>query len=162
MGAKRTRRIGYWKDPEAPEPTSRRTSASVFARDEAGRLLLLRRVDNDLWTIPAGGVTRGETVGEADVRECREGRTTAVAAQRPRFPRRAGSGAVCCCQKAGSSSSGGGGGTTAGVHMPFSSSAMWSSLTLRTRTPGSSSKRSRVSAMAAVRVSARTTQRKPA
>ncbi|ANW20488.1 NUDIX domain-containing protein [Streptomyces clavuligerus] len=72
MGAKRTRRIDYWKDPEAPEPTSRKTSASVFVRDEAGRLLLLRRVDNGLWTIPTGGVKKGETVGEAGVRECRE------------------------------------------------------------------------------------------
>ncbi|MGH3313073.1 MAG: NUDIX domain-containing protein [Streptomyces sp.] len=67
-----TRRIDYWQDPNAPKPTSRKTSASIFVRDGEGRLLLLRRVDNDLWTIPTGGVKKGETVGQAGVRECRE------------------------------------------------------------------------------------------
>lgn len=67
-----TRRIDYWQDPQAPKPTSRKTSASVFVRDDAGRLLMLRRVDNDLWTIPTGGVKKGETVGQAGIRECRE------------------------------------------------------------------------------------------
>ncbi|MGW1145138.1 NUDIX domain-containing protein [Streptomyces sp. NPDC002454] len=67
-----TRRVDYWQDPGAPKPTSRKTSASVFVRDEAGRLLLLKRVDNGLWTIPTGGVKKGETVGQAGVRECRE------------------------------------------------------------------------------------------
>ncbi|MGH3324051.1 MAG: NUDIX hydrolase, partial [Streptomyces sp.] len=56
-----TRRIDYWQDPNAPKPTSRKTSASIFVRDGEGRLLLLRRVDNDLWTIPTGGVKKGET-----------------------------------------------------------------------------------------------------
>ncbi|WP_267245596.1 NUDIX domain-containing protein [Streptomyces sp. PR69] len=70
--SKRTRRIDYWRDPAAPKPTSRKTSASVFVRDDRGRLLLLKRVDNDLWTIPTGGVKKGETVGQAGVRECRE------------------------------------------------------------------------------------------
>ncbi|MFG1709255.1 NUDIX domain-containing protein [Nonomuraea sp. M3C6] len=69
---KKTRRVDYWQDPDAPKPTSRKASASVFVRDEAGRLLLLRRVDNDLWTIPTGGVKKGETVAQAGVRECRE------------------------------------------------------------------------------------------
>ncbi|GLF96635.1 NUDIX domain-containing protein [Streptomyces yaizuensis] len=70
--SKRTRRVDHWKDPAAPKPTSRKTSASVFVRDDVGRLLLLRRVDNGLWTIPTGGVKKGETVGQAGVRECRE------------------------------------------------------------------------------------------
>ncbi|OON76723.1 NUDIX domain-containing protein [Streptomyces tsukubensis] len=67
-----TRRVDYWRDPNAPKPTSRRTSASVFVLDKQGRLLLLRRVDNDLWTIPTGGVKKGETVSQAGVRECHE------------------------------------------------------------------------------------------
>lgn len=66
-----TRRIDYWQDPEAPKPTSRKTSASVFVLNGWGHLLL-KRVDNDLWTIPTGGVTKGETVGQAGVRECLE------------------------------------------------------------------------------------------
>lgn len=67
-----TRRIDYWRDPNAPEPTSRKASASVVVRDAEGRLLLLRRVDNELWTIPTGAVKKGETVSQAGVRECRE------------------------------------------------------------------------------------------
>jgi ADP-ribose pyrophosphatase YjhB (NUDIX family) len=35
-------------------------------------VLLLRRPDNDLWTIPTGAVKRNETVPQAAVRECRE------------------------------------------------------------------------------------------
>ncbi len=72
MVAKGTKRVDYWQDPQAPKPTSRKTSASVFVQDDDGRVLLLRRVDNDLWTIPTGGVKKGETVGHAGVRECRE------------------------------------------------------------------------------------------
>jgi ADP-ribose pyrophosphatase YjhB (NUDIX family) len=68
---KKTKRIDYWRDPDAPKPTSRKASASVFVLDD-GRLLLLRRLDNDLWTIPTGGVKKGETVAQAGVRECRE------------------------------------------------------------------------------------------
>lgn len=69
---RKTRRIDYWQDPAAPEPTSRKPSASVFVRDDRGRLLLLKRTDNDLWTIPTGGVKKGETVGQTGVRECHE------------------------------------------------------------------------------------------
>jgi 8-oxo-dGTP pyrophosphatase MutT (NUDIX family) len=72
VSPKRRRRIDYWRDPAAPRPTSRKASASVVVRDARGRLLLLRRPDNDLWTIPTGAVKRGETVTEAGVRECRE------------------------------------------------------------------------------------------
>jgi 8-oxo-dGTP pyrophosphatase MutT (NUDIX family) len=70
--SKHTRRIDYWQDPKAPEPTSRKPSASAFVRDESGRVLLLRRVDNDLWTIPTGGLEKGETATQCAVRECKE------------------------------------------------------------------------------------------
>jgi len=66
------RRVDYWRDPDAPRPTSRKASASVLVRDGAGRALPLRRPDKNLWTIPTGAVKRGETVPEAAVRECRE------------------------------------------------------------------------------------------
>ncbi|MGI5291287.1 NUDIX domain-containing protein [Nonomuraea polychroma] len=69
---KKTKRIDYWRDPDAPKPTSRKVSASAFVRDDEGRVLLLRRADNGLWTIPTGGVKKGETVAQAGVRECRE------------------------------------------------------------------------------------------
>jgi 8-oxo-dGTP pyrophosphatase MutT (NUDIX family) len=65
-------RVDHWHDPDAPKPTSRKPSTSVFTRDNTGRVLLLERVDNGMWTIPTGGVKRGETVAQAGVRECRE------------------------------------------------------------------------------------------
>ncbi|MFF2022265.1 NUDIX domain-containing protein [Streptomyces sp. NPDC058171] len=70
--SKATHRVDHWRDPAAPQPTSRKTSASVFVQDAEGRVLLLKRVDNGLWTIPTGGVKKGETVGQAGVRECHE------------------------------------------------------------------------------------------
>jgi 8-oxo-dGTP pyrophosphatase MutT (NUDIX family) len=72
VSPKKTRRVDHWQDPDAPKPTSRKPSASVLVRDEAGRVLLLRRTDNDLWTIPTGGLEKGETITECGVRECRE------------------------------------------------------------------------------------------
>jgi ADP-ribose pyrophosphatase YjhB (NUDIX family) len=69
---KKTKRVDYWRDPDAPKPTTRKASASVFVLDDAGRLLLLHRADSDAWTIPTGGVKKGETVAQAAVRECRE------------------------------------------------------------------------------------------
>lgn len=68
----RTRRIDHWKDPDAPKPTSRKPSASVLVRDREGRILLLRRPDNGLWTIPTGGLEKDETITECGIRECRE------------------------------------------------------------------------------------------
>ena len=41
-------------------------------RDEAGRLLLTRRVDNGLWVLPGGKLELGETIAEAVVREVGE------------------------------------------------------------------------------------------
>jgi ADP-ribose pyrophosphatase YjhB (NUDIX family) len=71
MGKKK-RRIDYWQDPTPPKPTSRKPSASVVVDDESGSILLLRRADNGLWTIPTGGLKTGETATQCAVRECRE------------------------------------------------------------------------------------------
>ncbi|WP_322750574.1 MULTISPECIES: NUDIX domain-containing protein [unclassified Frankia] len=65
-------RVDYWDDPAAPRPTSRKASASAFVRNDTGGVLLLRRPDNGLWTIPTGGVKKNETVAAAAVRETRE------------------------------------------------------------------------------------------
>ena len=70
--SKKTRRIDYWQNPQAPAPTSRKPSASVLVRNEDGQVLLLRRPDNNLWTIPTGGLEKGETATECGIRECRE------------------------------------------------------------------------------------------
>ncbi len=65
-------RTDYWHDPAAPKPTSRKPSASVLVRNSAGDLLLLRRSDSGRWTIPTGGLKKGETLTQCAVRECRE------------------------------------------------------------------------------------------
>jgi 8-oxo-dGTP pyrophosphatase MutT (NUDIX family) len=72
MGSGKARRRDYYHDPTAPKPTSRRPSASVVVRDGDGRVLMLQRTDNDLWTIPTGGLQFGETINECAIRECRE------------------------------------------------------------------------------------------
>ncbi|WP_017597016.1 NUDIX domain-containing protein [Nocardiopsis lucentensis] len=64
--------MDHWQDPDAPRPTARKTSASAFVQDDDGRLLLLKRTDNYLWTIPTGAVKKGESVGTGAIRECRE------------------------------------------------------------------------------------------
>ncbi|HXP18235.1 MAG TPA: NUDIX domain-containing protein [Streptosporangiaceae bacterium] len=65
-------RRDYWQDPKAPKPTSRKPSASVFVTDGAGAILLLRRTDTGLWTIPTGGLKKGETISHCAIRECEE------------------------------------------------------------------------------------------
>lgn len=65
-------RLDFYHDPGAPEPTSRKPSASVVVRDEAGRVLMLCRTDNGLWTIPTGGLKKHETIRACGIRECRE------------------------------------------------------------------------------------------
>ncbi|MGI5421050.1 NUDIX domain-containing protein [Actinomadura luteofluorescens] len=67
-----TRRVDHWQDPTAPVPTSRKPSASALVRDDAGRVLLLKRTDSDVWTLPTGGLEKGETLRECAIRECRE------------------------------------------------------------------------------------------
>lgn len=65
-------RVDYYHDPNAPSPTSRRPSASAVVRDQRGRILLLRRADNGLWTIPTGGLKKNETITACAIRETRE------------------------------------------------------------------------------------------
>jgi 8-oxo-dGTP pyrophosphatase MutT (NUDIX family) len=72
MSPKKARRVDHWQDPDGPKPTSRKPSASALVRDGEGRVLLLRRPDNGLWTIPTGGLKKGETIRECAARECRE------------------------------------------------------------------------------------------
>jgi len=65
-------RIDYVNDPSAPKPNSIVPAVSVIARDEADRILLIHRTDNDLWTIPGGAMEPGESVRQAAVRETKE------------------------------------------------------------------------------------------
>ncbi|MGQ0603860.1 MAG: NUDIX domain-containing protein, partial [Anaerolineales bacterium] len=46
--------------------------AGAFIRDERGHLLLIRRADNGMWSVPAGMMDLGENIAETVVRETRE------------------------------------------------------------------------------------------
>jgi ADP-ribose pyrophosphatase YjhB (NUDIX family) len=65
-------RIDYYNDPDAPSANSIVASVTAVVRDEAGRVLLVHKTDNDLWALPGGGVDPGESVSDAVVREVAE------------------------------------------------------------------------------------------
>lgn len=65
-------RIEHYHDPNAPKANSIVVAVSVFVRDANGRVLLIRRSDNGLWSLPGGGQEIGERVAETAVRETRE------------------------------------------------------------------------------------------
>lgn len=65
-------RVDYFHDPKAPKANSLRPAVSVFTQDAAGRLLMIRRTDNDRYAIPGGQQEVGETLAEAATREVLE------------------------------------------------------------------------------------------
>ncbi len=65
-------RIDYWHDPDAPKANSLVPSTTAAVRDNAGRLLLIHKVDNDLWALPGGAMELGESIADAAVREVAE------------------------------------------------------------------------------------------
>ena len=65
-------RRDYYDDPAAPAPNSIVPAVTAVVTDDAGRVLLIRRTDNDRWALPGGGTELGETVAQTVVREVRE------------------------------------------------------------------------------------------
>lgn len=65
-------RIDHYDDPNAPPANSLVPAASAVVADDQGRLLLARRRDNTLWTIPGGAMEPGETIVDTAVREVEE------------------------------------------------------------------------------------------
>ena len=65
-------RVDYYNDPNAPQANSIAVAVSAFIQDDEGRILMIRRTDNDLYSIPGGQLELGETLTEAAVREVRE------------------------------------------------------------------------------------------
>ena len=65
-------RVDYWHDPHAPKANSLVPSTTAAVRDDAGRLLLIHKVDNDLWALPGGAMETGESIVDAAVREVSE------------------------------------------------------------------------------------------
>lgn len=65
-------RVDYLNDPNAPAANSVVPSVTVAVRDVAGRILLIHKIDNDLWALPGGGHDAGERITDTAVREVRE------------------------------------------------------------------------------------------
>jgi ADP-ribose pyrophosphatase YjhB (NUDIX family) len=65
-------RVDYLDDPNAPKANSIAVAVSAFIQDDQGRILMIRRTDNDLYSIPGGQVEPGETLTQAAVREVKE------------------------------------------------------------------------------------------
>lgn len=65
-------RTDYFDDPNAPKPNSLVPAASAIVVDKQGDILLIRRSDNELWSIPGGRMEVGESLSEAVVREVLE------------------------------------------------------------------------------------------
>lgn len=65
-------RIDHYEEPSAPPPNSLVPAASAVVTDDQGRILLARRRDNTLWTIPGGAMEPGESIIETAVREVEE------------------------------------------------------------------------------------------
>lgn len=66
------RRIDHLDDPDAPAANSLVPSVNTIVRDDTGRILLIRRTDNDRWSLPGGKIDLGESLVQAAVRETRE------------------------------------------------------------------------------------------
>jgi ADP-ribose pyrophosphatase YjhB (NUDIX family) len=65
-------RHDYFYDPAAPKPNSLRPAAAVALKDAEDRILLLRRRDNEKWTLPGGTLEFGESLADCAVREVKE------------------------------------------------------------------------------------------
>ncbi|GAA3365196.1 NUDIX domain-containing protein [Saccharopolyspora gregorii] len=65
-------RVDYFNDPDAPKANSVVPSVTAVIRNAAGEVLLIHKVDNDLWALPGGGHDAGESITDTVVREVEE------------------------------------------------------------------------------------------
>jgi ADP-ribose pyrophosphatase YjhB (NUDIX family) len=66
------RRVDYFDDPTAPTPNSLVPAASAIVVNEAKQILLHRRSDNNLWSVPGGAMKIGESIVDTVTREVKE------------------------------------------------------------------------------------------
>jgi len=71
-GGHATTRIDHYNNPNAPRANRLVPAASAIVTDDQGRILLHRRSDNRLWSIPGGTMEIGETIRDTVIREVRE------------------------------------------------------------------------------------------
>ncbi|MER5939502.1 NUDIX domain-containing protein [Streptomyces sp. NPDC001928] len=65
-------RTDYYDDPAAPEPNALVVAASAVVVDDQGRVLLQRRSDSGLWSLPGGGMEMTDSLPGCAVREVKE------------------------------------------------------------------------------------------
>ncbi|MFC8503157.1 NUDIX hydrolase [Pedococcus sp. NPDC057267] len=65
-------RTDYIDDPDAPKANSVVPSVVAIVQDDAGRVLMIHKTDNNLWALPGGGHEIGESVSDTVVREVKE------------------------------------------------------------------------------------------
>lgn len=65
-------RVDYFNDPSAPKANSVVPSVTAVIRNDAGDILLIHKIDNDLWALPGGGHDAGESITDTVVREVQE------------------------------------------------------------------------------------------
>jgi 8-oxo-dGTP diphosphatase len=65
-------RRDHFYDKNAPKPNSIKPAAAVALLDDQAKILLLRRKDNDKWTMPGGTLDYGESMTACAIREVRE------------------------------------------------------------------------------------------
>ena len=65
-------RVEYYRDPGAPTPTIIVPLVYAVVRDDAGQVLLVRRLDTGDWELPGGRVDLGESAVDALKREVAE------------------------------------------------------------------------------------------
>jgi|tagenome__1003787_1003787.scaffolds.fasta_scaffold20979381_4 8-oxo-dGTP pyrophosphatase MutT (NUDIX family) len=62
----------YFDDPAAPTPNSLVPAATVYVEDDRGRVLMIKRTDNGLWSLPGGAMEIGESISDCGERETLE------------------------------------------------------------------------------------------
>ena len=62
----------YYDDPSAPAPNAIVAAASAVVVNDEHKILLQRRKDNDLWSLPGGTMEIGESIAQTVLREVRE------------------------------------------------------------------------------------------
>lgn len=65
-------RTDYIDDPNAPKINSVVPSVVAVVQDDAGRVLMIHKTDNNLWALPGGGHEPGESIADTVVREVKE------------------------------------------------------------------------------------------
>jgi ADP-ribose pyrophosphatase YjhB (NUDIX family) len=75
-------RIDHYNDPDAPPANSLVPAASAVVVDDQGRILLHRRSDSQLWSIPGGRMEVGESITQTVIREVEEETGLRVGAER--------------------------------------------------------------------------------